>query len=234
MFQYGRYLLIGSSRDSLPANLQGLWADTIQTPWNGDYHTNINIQMNYWLAETTNLPEIVEPLVRLIYRWSAPGRAPRGCTTARVAGPSTRFTTRGASPRRARARAGDSSRPAARGWRSTSGSTTRSARDETVLRRVYPTMASAARFCLDWLVADPKTGKLVSGPANSPENRFVAPDGSKVTLTMGPTMDQEIIWDLFTNVLDAAAVLKIDDAFVREVREARAKLRMPTVAPTVD
>jgi alpha-L-fucosidase 2 len=101
--------------------------------------------------------------------------------------------------------------------------------DVPFLKSAFPIIADAARFCLDWLVVDPKTGKLVSGPANSPENRFVAPDGSKVTLSMGPTMDQEIIWDLFTNVLEAATVLKIDDAFVREVREARAKLRMPAV-----
>jgi alpha-L-fucosidase 2 len=103
--------------------------------------------------------------------------------------------------------------------------------DVAFLKRVYPVMADAGRFCLDWLVADPRTGKLVSGPANSPENQFVAPDGSKVTLSMGPTMDQEIIWDLFTNVLEAARVLKIDDAFVRDVRAARAKLRMPAVGP---
>jgi alpha-L-fucosidase 2 len=229
VFQYGRYLLIGSSRDSLPANLQGLWADTIQTPWNGDYHTNINIQMNYWLAETTNLPEVVEPLIRLIHRMTEPGLrtarihyGARGWTVHTIHNP-WGFTSPGESPSWGLF-------PTGGAWMSQhlwehyafSG-------DEAVLKRVYPMMAGAARFCLDWLVEDPKTRKLVSGPANSPENQFVAPDGSKVTLSMGPTMDQEIIWDLFTNVLDAAAVLKIDDAFVREVRDARAKLRMPGV-----
>ena len=97
-----------------------------------------------------------------------------------------------------------------------------------------PVMAGAARFCLDWLVADPKTGQLVSGPANSPENQFVAPDGAKATLSMGPTMDQEIVWDLFTNVLDAAAVLEDRRCAGAEVRAgararcSRARGRAPT------
>jgi alpha-L-fucosidase 2 len=230
-FQYGRYLLASSSRDSLPANLQGLWADTIQTPWNGDYHTNINIQMNYWLAETANLPEAVEPLVRLVE-----GMRSRGARTARV-----HYGARGWTVHTIHNPWGFTSPGEAPSWGlfPTGGAWMAQhlwehyafSGDVAFLKRVYPVMAGAARFCLDWLVKDPKTGKLVSGPANSPENRFVAPDGSKVTLSMGPTMDQEIIWDLFTNVLEAAQILKIDDAFVREVRDARMKLRMPAVGP---
>jgi alpha-L-fucosidase 2 len=231
VFQYGRYLLIASSRDSLPANLQGLWADTIQTPWNGDYHTNINIQMNYWLAETTNLPEMVDPLVRLIDEMREPGTRTarvhydaRGWTVHTIHNP-WGFTSPGESPSWGLF-------PTGGAWMSQHlWEHYAFSRDEAFLRGVYPTMAAAARFCLDWLVPDPKTGRLVSGPANSPENQFVAPDGSKVTLSMGPTMDQEIVWDLFTNVLEAAAVLKIDDALVREVREARGRLRMPAVGP---
>jgi alpha-L-fucosidase 2 len=96
-------------------------------------------------------------------------------------------------------------------------------------RRAWPLMKESAEFCLDWLVVDPRTGKLLSGPANSPENTFVAPDGSKCSISMGPTMDQEIIWDLFTNVLDAAAVLDIDDDFVAKVRAARERLLAPKV-----
>ena len=75
-------------------------------------------------------------------------------------------------------------------------------------------MKESAEFCLDWLVEDPQTGKLVSGPANSPENAFISPEGKQAYFSMGPTMDQEIIWDHFTNVLDAAAALGIDDDFV--------------------
>jgi alpha-L-fucosidase 2 len=229
-FQYGRYLLIASSRgEGLPANLQGLWADTIQTPWNGDYHTNINIQMNYWLAETANLPQTVEPLVRLIEAMQQPGartarvhHGARGWTVHTIHNP-WGFTSPGESPSWGLF-------PTGGAWMSQHlwehyafGG------DVAFLRRVFPIMAGAARFCLDWLVIDPKTNRLVSGPANSPENRFVAPDGATVTLSMGPTMDQEIIWDLFTNVLDAAAVLKIDDQLVREVRVARSRLREPAI-----
>jgi alpha-L-fucosidase 2 len=229
-FHYGRYLLIASSRGTgLPANLQGLWADTIQTPWNGDYHTNINVQMNYWLAETTNLPETVEPLVRLIEGMQSPGSrtarihyGARGWTVHTIHNP-WGFTSPGESP--------------SWGLFPTGGAWMAQHLWEhyafggnlPFLRRVFPVMAGAARFCLDWLIVDPRTGKLVSGPANSPENRFVAPDGSKVTLSMGPTMDQEIIRDLFTNVVEAAAVLQIDDELVREVRVARERLRTPAV-----
>jgi alpha-L-fucosidase 2 len=93
-------------------------------------------------------------------------------------------------------------------------------------------MKSSAEFCLDWLIEDPRTGKLVSGPANSPENTFVAPDGSKCSISMGPSMDQQIIFDHFTNVLDAAAALGIGDSddTVRQVRAARERLLGPKVA----
>jgi alpha-L-fucosidase 2 len=101
--------------------------------------------------------------------------------------------------------------------------------DREYLHRVWPMLAESAEFYLDWLVKDPKTGKLVSGPACSPENSFIAADGHPASLCMGPSMDQEIIWDLFTNVLDAAKLLEIDDALVRRVREAKAKLRVPGI-----
>ena len=87
--------------------------------------------------------------------------------------------------------------------------------------RVWPIMRGSAQFCLDWLVIDPRTGKLVSGPVNSPENSFVAPDGSRCSISMGPSMDQEIAWELFTNVLDAAAALGVEDELVKHVSEAR-------------
>jgi alpha-L-fucosidase 2 len=98
-------------------------------------------------------------------------------------------------------------------------------RDERFLRRAWPALAGAARFCLDWLVPDPKTGRLVSGPAPSPENTFVAPDGTKASLSMGPAMDQQLVHDLFTNVLEAARVLRIEDGLVREVRSALERLQ---------
>jgi alpha-L-fucosidase 2 len=104
--------------------------------------------------------------------------------------------------------------------------------DEGFLReRAYPILKEAALFFLDWLVEDPTTGRLVSGPSNSPENRFVAPDGKKANLSMGPSMDQEIIWDTLTNCLEAAAVLDINGEFVEHVRSARSRLAMPKIGP---
>jgi alpha-L-fucosidase 2 len=95
--------------------------------------------------------------------------------------------------------------------------------------RAYPVLKEACLFFLDWLVEHPKTGKLVSGPSNSPENSFLAPDGKRVNLSMGPSMDQEIIWDTFTNLIEAAEVLGIKDDFVREVITARSKLALPKI-----
>lgn len=229
-YHYGRYLLIASSRPGeLPANLQGVWADGIQTPWNGDYHTNINLQMNYWLAETANLAECADPLVDLIDRMREPGRVTaavqygaRGWvvhTVHNVWG----YTSPGEDPAWGLS-------PLAGAWlcqhlweRYAFG------RDEDELRRVFPIMCECAEFCLDWLVEDPKTGRLVSGPANSPENAFIAPDGRRYAISMGPSMDQQILWDHFTNVIEAARVLGIDDDLVRSVRAARPRLARPKI-----
>jgi alpha-L-fucosidase 2 len=229
-FQLGRYLLISSSRPGdMAANLQGIWADGIRNPWNCDYHTNINVQMNYWLAETTNLAECVEPLERLIDAMRAPGShtakvhyGARGWTVHTIHNP-WGFTAPGYEARWGLF-------PMAGPWMcqhlwehyAFGG-------DKDELRRNWPAMRESAEFCLDWLVEDPETGKLVSGPANSPENAFVSPEGDKTYYSMGPTMDQEILWDHFTNVLDAAAALGIDDDFVHQVAAARARLLLPKV-----
>jgi alpha-L-fucosidase 2 len=224
-FNLGRYLLIGSSRSGdMAANLQGIWAEGLSNPWNGDYHTNINVQMNYWLAETTNLPECVEPVVRLIEAMREPGArtvkthyGTRGWTVHTIHNP-WGFTSPGEKPLWGLF-------PMAGPWMcqhlwehyAFGG-------DIEFLRRAWPTMKGSAEFCLDWLVEDPSSGKLVSGPANSPENTFLTPDGQKCSISMGPTSDQQIVWDLFTNVLDAAAALDINDDFVRRVAAARERL----------
>ena len=230
-FQLGRYLLAASSRPgSLAANLQGVWADGLVNPWNGDYHTNINVQMNYWLAETGNLAECAEPLVDLTLAMQGPGRqtarvhyAARGWvvhTVHNVWG----FTSPGDKPLWGLF-------PMATPWlcqhlweHYAFGG------DRAYLRRVWPCLEEATRFCLDWLVRDPASGRLVSGPANSPENTFVTPSGEQCSICMGPSMDQEILWDHFTNVLAAAAALGIDDEFVREVARARDDLALPQIA----
>jgi alpha-L-fucosidase 2 len=228
--QFGRYLLMGSSRPGeLAANLQGIWADGTQTPWNCDYHTNINVQMNYWLAETGNLAECASPLIDLIDRMRVPGRSTaavhygaRGWvvhTLHNVWG----YTSPGENPWWGLS-------PTAGVWLCQHlWEHYAFGRDVEYLRQVYPVMKESAEFCLDWLVEDPRTGLLVSGPSTSPENAFVIGGGQKCAITMAPSMDQEIIWEHFTNVLDAAAVLAIDDDVVRQVRAARGKLAMPKV-----
>lgn len=224
-FHFGRYLLIGSSRPgSLPANLQGVWSAGEVAPWSGDYHVNINLQMNYWLAETTNLAECAHPLIDFVETLVEPGRE-----TARVHYGSDGWTVHYATNVWGYTAPGAVPMwglfPMAGPW-ITQHLWEHYAfdPDERYLRRVWPTLRGSAEFCLDWLVEDPQTGKLVSGPANSPENTFVAPDGSRVSISMGPTMDQQIIDELFTNVLRAAEALGIDDAWTRRVAGAQERL----------
>lgn len=225
-FQYGRYLLIASSHPSsrLPANLQGVWADTMQTPWNGDYHHNINDQMNYWPAETTNLAECHTPFVTYIQSLAEPGKktakvhyGAKGWvvhTISNIWG----FTSPGEHPSWGQY-------PAAAPWLcqhlwehyAFNG-------DKKYLARAYPTMRSAAEFCLDFLVPDPKTGYLVTAPSNSPENAFRTADGQQASVCMAPSMDMQIYRNLFGHVLAAAKILNTDAEFAARVTAAREKL----------
>jgi len=229
-FQYGRYLLVSSSRPgSLPANLQGIWANKLQTAWNGDYHTDINIQMNYWPVEVANLSELQMPLTELIESLVVPGqrtaqvhyRAGGWCVhpITNVFG----FTAPGESPLWG-LHLGAGAWMAQHLWEHYAFTG-----DIEYLKRVYPVIKGSAEFYLDWLVKDPVSGKLVSGPASSPENAFTAPDGSWGYLTMGPSHDQEVIWDLFTNLIEASEILNIKDDFLSRVTEARANLLIPQI-----
>ncbi len=226
-FHYGRYLLIGSSRPgpgSLPANLQGIWNEDFNPPWFCGWHFDVNAQMNYWLAESTNLAECHAPLFDLIERLRTPGRA-----TARDV-----YGTRGfvvshrtnawlfTSPVK-----GLTVWPTGAAWLCQHlWEHYRFTLDRDFLAsRSYPAMKEAAEFLLDWLVPDPRTGLLLSGPSISPENSFTVPGDPKPRgLVMGPTMDQQIAAELFDNCLAAARVLGIDDAFTREVQAKRARL----------
>jgi alpha-L-fucosidase 2 len=232
LFQFGRYLLISSSspRSPLPANLQGLWADQIQTPWNGDYHADINIEMNYWPAHVTGLAECAEPMARFIGDLVEPGSrtarvhyGARGWTTHTVTNP-WGFTSPGED-------ATWGLFPMAGPWLAREiyeryafdG-------DEAALREGWPALRGAAEFVLDYLAEDPRTNRLVCGPSVSPENYFTAPDGkTRTTICMAPAMDQEIAWDLFTNVLECAAALRVDDELVQRVRSARERLAAPGI-----
>lgn len=231
-FQYGRYLLITSSREgSLPANLQGIWCKDIEAPWNSDYHININMQMNYWPAEITNLSECHLPFMDYIERL-----VPSGQKTAQDLYGHKGFmavhasdvwhgTVPYGSPQYGQWVVGGAwcTQHFMEHYRFT--------QDQVFLRnRAYPILKESAIFFLDWLVKDPETGKLVSGPSTSPENKFFIP-GTKQqgNLTMGPSMDQQIIWDVFTNTLEAAQILGINDTFTADVQAALANLSMPQI-----
>jgi len=230
-FQFGRYLLISSSRPgTMPANLQGLWADTVQPPWSADYHANINLQMNYWHAETANLPELAEPLVRYIEFLTGPGTrtarvhyGARGWTAHTITNP-WGFTAPGERP-------GWGLSPSAGAWLTQHlWEHYAFSQDKDFLGRVLPVLRSSAEFGLDWLVEDPATGKLVAGSATSPENKFITETGETGQLCMGPAMEQQIIWDSFQNYLAAAEILGIDEPTVAEVKQALPKMLGPQIA----
>lgn len=232
-FQFGRYLLITSSRPGdLPANLQGLWNEHINAPWHADYHININIQMNYWPAEVTNLSECHRPLFDFVK-----GLVPNGRKTARIAygcdGFVAHHTTdvwRWNTPFGA-LRWG--MWPHGGGWCTQHFMEHyRFTGDEQFLReRAYPLLKEASRFYLGYLVPHPETGKLVAGLDNSPENAYRGPDGKQYTVSMGASMSQQIIWEVFTSTLEAAEALGIDDEFIGRVRKTRSRLYLPRIGP---
>jgi alpha-L-fucosidase 2 len=214
----------------MPANLQGIWNEQITAPWNADYHININVQMNYWPAEVCNLAECHEPFFDL-----TDNLRPRGRKTAKdvynCRGFVAHHTTDAWFWTSPIGNVGYGMWPTGAAWccqhlweHYAFGEDR-----EFLENRAYPTMKEAAEFFLDFLVEDPKTGKLVSGPSISPENRFRTPDGKTSNLTMGPAMDQQIIYDLFTNCIEAAKILGIDDEFVKQVKAARGNLAGPQI-----
>ena len=230
-FQFGRYLLMGSSRPgTMPANLQGIWNDSLAPPWNSDYHININVQMNYWPADTTNLSEMQEPLWDLLDHLRVRGRkTARDHYNAR--GFVAHHTTDAWWWTSPIGRAQYGMWPTGAAWTSRHlWEAYQFNQDKAFLReRAYPVLREAAEFFLDWLVEDPRTGELVSGPSTSPENAFFTKDGEEARITMGPAMDQQIIWDLFTNVLRAANDLGISDDFTSETRAKLARLTGPKI-----
>ena len=232
-FQFGRYLLISSSRPGgFPANLQGIWNESLTPPWRANYTTNINLQMNYWHADQTNMPEMMQPLVEHIGRM-----AKNGEHTAK-----NYYKMRGwavhhnsdlwAQTNPVGQGAGD---PKWANWSLGSPWLAqhlwdhyRFTGDKKYLREVaYPLMKGAAQFSLDWLVE--KDGKLVTAPSTSPENVYLHPKGFKGTVTVASAMDMEIIWDVFTNVMEASRILGQDKAFAAELAKKRALLSPLTI-----
>ncbi len=220
-FEYGRYLLIASSRPGTqPANLQGIWNDAIKPPWESKYTVNINTEMNYWPAEATALAECTAPLVQMVRELAITGER-----TAR-----TMYGARGwvchhnTDLWRATAPIDGAQWglwPTGGAWLCTHlWDRYDYGRDLAYLRSVYPLMRGAALFFLDTLHTDPATGALVTNPSLSPEN--IHPAGASICA--GPAMDMQILRDLFDQVGQAAALLKIDAPFAAEVAAARARL----------
>jgi alpha-L-fucosidase 2 len=230
-FQMGRYLLMGSSRPGqLPANLQGLWNEQLSPPWSSDYHLNINLQMNYWPAEVTNLAELHLPLFDYIAQL-----VPSGQKTARIHYGARGWVAHHLSDVWGRTTPADGVQgiwPMGAAWLSQhlwehyafGGDR------EFLARKAYPVMKEAALFMLDFLVADPR-GRLVTSPSHSPENTFVTKEGKKSKFTYGATMDLEIVNDLFTSTIAAAERLGVDSAFRMQLQAALRRLAPLQVSP---
>ena len=214
MFQYGRYLLICASQpDGQPANLQGVWNDKMNAPWDSKYTININTEMNYWIADVGNLSEAAEPLFSMIDDLSETGaitaRQMYGCggwvahhntDLWRIAGP-VDGTTWGMFP-------------TGGAWLTThiwqhylfTG-------DKVFLQKQFPVMRGAAEFLLDYVQRHPQYGWLMTVPTVSPEH---GPEGKGTTVTAGSTMDNQIVFDVLSNVLSAMQVLGVKDAGLKK------------------
>jgi alpha-L-fucosidase 2 len=224
-FRFGRYLLISSSRPgSMPANLQGIWNDSLAPSWDSKYTININTEMNYWPAEVTNLSELHGPLFELIDKARVDGR--HVATALYGAGG---FVMHHNTDGWGHAGPIDGVRsgiwPMGGAWLSLHmWDHYDFTRDRAFLRtRAYPVLKEAAEFLLDYMVPDGK-GRLVTGPSISPENQYKLPDGSSASLAMGPYMDTEIAYALFGRVIEASRILETDEAFRARVRAAQQKL----------
>jgi alpha-L-fucosidase 2 len=231
-FNFGRHLLISSSRPGgLPPNLQGIWAEEIQTPWNGDWHLDINVQMNYWPAEICDLSELHEPLHKLIASLVEPGRK-----TARAY-----YNSRGWIAHVFTTPWGFTSPGESASWGATvSGSAWLCQHlwehylftgDKEYLRRVYPILKESCLFYLDNLIEEPKNGWLVTGPSNSPENRFTLPNGKVAHVCLGPTVDMQLLRELFGNTANAANILGLDADLRTELLEKRKRLAPNLIGP---
>ncbi|WP_242457896.1 glycosyl hydrolase family 95 catalytic domain-containing protein [Pedobacter sp. BS3] len=222
-FQFGRYLLISSSQPGgQPANLQGIWNNRMDPPWGSKYTININTEMNYWPAEVTSLPEMHEPLVQMVRELSE-----TGAETARVMYGARGWVAHHNTDL----------------WRITGpvdgiywgmwpmGGVWLSRHlwdkylyngDKNYLQSVYPVLKDAARFCLDFLVQEPSHNWLVISPSMSPENSpSVHPE---ISIAAGTTIDNQLVFELFSNVINANRILKMDSVFADSLRIARDRL----------
>lgn len=228
-FQYGRYLLIASSRTSgAPANLQGIWNPYMRPPWSSNYTININAEENYWPAETTNLTEMHEPFLSFIKNVSQTGKV----TAKTFYGVDGWAAAHNSDIWAMSNPVGDFGKgdPVWANW--TMGGAWLSThlyehyaftKDVTFLKQAYPILKGSAEFCLNWLVED-KNGNLVTSPGTSPENVYVTPAGYKGATLYGSTADLAMIRELFSQTIKAATALQVDDAFKSKLETALKKL----------
>jgi len=228
-FQFGRYLMVSGSRpdSQLPTNLQGIWAEEYSAPWRGDFHSNINLQMNYWPAEVTNLADCHLPLLRFIH-----GVAKEGAKTAKAyynapgwMANHTQNPWFETAPSYLPACIG----PTCGAWLAQHLWTHyQFTLDTDFLRANYRILRSASEFCLAVLIEDPKTHYLVTSPSNSPENAYIYRDKDgnrkRTALCIGSTYDMQIIRGLFTCTAQAARILGIDEDFAEKLDATRARL----------
>lgn len=223
-FQFGRYLLISSSQPGgQPANLQGIWNDMVTPPWDSKYTTNINAEMNYWPAEVTNLTEMHEPFIQMAKELSVTG-AVTAKTMYNANGWVLHHNTdiwRVTAPV-------DS---AASGMWPTGGAWVSQdlwerylyTGDINYLKEIYPVIKGAADFFLDFMIMDPNTGYLVVVPSSSPENTHAGGTG-KSTIASGTTMDNQLVFDLFSNVIKASKLVSPDENYTKKLSDALAKM----------
>jgi alpha-L-fucosidase 2 len=231
-FNFGRYLLISSSRPGgLPPNLQGIWAEEIHTPWTGDWHLDVNVEMNYWPAEVCNLSDLTQPLFALIASLQGPGARTahdyydaRGWVAHVITNP-WGFTSPGESA----------------SWgASTSGSGWLCqhlwdhwlfTHDTNFLQWAYPIMKGSAQFYSDMLIEEPAHQWLVIAPAGSPENHFELPNGQQAAISLGSAFQSEITRYLFTACIESSKILGVDDDFRNELLQKRARLAPIQIGP---
>jgi alpha-L-fucosidase 2 len=225
-YQYGRYLLMGSSRapGKLPANLQGIWNDLFKAPWDADFHANINLQMNYWPAEITNLSETLIPLNNFLKQLTVPGSRTakkmynaKGWTMHHLTNPFGKTSVgdgvHGITP----LNGAWMTFPLYRHYEFN--------QDLLYLKNeAYPIIRGSIEFVLDFLIESPD-GYLVSNPSSSPENHFYIPGvEQRVELTYMPTVDKQIIEMLFDIFIESAETLKTDNFLVKKVKNAKKRL----------
>lgn len=239
-YQYGRYLLIASSRPGgLPANLQGIWNRHVQPPWGSNYTTNINTEMNYWPAEITNLPECFLPLSDFIGRLAVNGAQTakvnyginRGWLAHHNSDVWAQTAPTGGYDSDPKGAPRWSCWPMAGVWLcqhlwehyAFSGD------KKYLAKTAYPLMKGAAEFLLQWLQKDPETGYWITNPSTSPENRFryIDKEGKKQNgeISRSSGMDLGLAWDLLTNCIEASTVLDTDKAFRQQCMDVRANLQ---------